>query len=78
MAPGLSCGPEKIAPQGLHEPEAGFRPGLSRSPLSDLTGLAALRVDVGNDYGKYVETFHEIYAGTDQAYVVTERGSISQ
>ena len=39
-----------------------------------LTGLAALRVDVGNDYGKYVETFHEIYAGTDQAYVVTEPG----
>lgn len=39
-----------------------------------LAGLAALRVDVGNDYGKYVETFHEIYAGTDQAYVVTEPG----
>ena len=39
-----------------------------------LTGLAALRVDVGNDYGKYVETFHELCAGTDQAYVVTEPG----
>lgn len=39
-----------------------------------LTGLAALRVEVGNDYGKYVDIFHEIYMGTDEAYVVTEPG----
>jgi len=39
-----------------------------------LTGLAALRIEVGNDYGKYVDIFHEIYAGTDEAYVVTEPG----
>ena len=39
-----------------------------------LTGLASLRVEVGNDYGKYVDIFHEIYAGTDAAYVVTEPG----
>ena len=60
------------------------RPWMSRRQAFDLfcltalfvilTGLAALRVDVGNDYGKYVETFHEIYAGTDPAYVVTEPG----
>lgn len=36
-----------------------------------LTGLAALRIDVGNDYGNYVNTFHEIYVG---GYVVTEPG----
>ena len=39
-----------------------------------LTGLASLRIEVGNDYGKYVEIFHEIYGGTDEAYVVTEAG----
>lgn len=39
-----------------------------------LAGVAALRIEVGNDYGKYVDTFHEIYAGTDAAYVVTETG----
>lgn len=39
-----------------------------------LAGVAALRIEVGNDYGKYVDTFHEIYAGTDAAYVVTEPG----
>lgn len=39
-----------------------------------LAGTAALRVEVGNDYGKYVDNFHEIYAGTDNAYVVTEAG----
>ena len=39
-----------------------------------LTALASLRVEVGNDYGKYVDIFHEIYAGTDAAYVVTEPG----
>lgn len=39
-----------------------------------LAGLAALRIEVGNDYGKYVENFHEIWAGTDSAYVVTEIG----
>lgn len=39
-----------------------------------LAGVAALRVEVGNDYGKYVDNFHEIYAGTDAAYVVTEAG----
>ena len=36
-----------------------------------LTGLAALRIDVGNDYGNYVNTFHEIFVG---GYVVTEPG----
>ena len=36
-----------------------------------LTGLAALRIDVGNDYGSYVNTFHEIFVG---GYVVTEPG----
>ncbi len=36
-----------------------------------LTALAALRIDVGNDYGNYVNTFHEIYVG---GYVVTEPG----
>ena len=36
--------------------------------------VSALRLEVGNDYGKYVENFHEIWAGTDQAYVVTEAG----
>lgn len=39
-----------------------------------LAGVAALRIEVGNDYGKYVDIFHEIYAGTDSAYVVTEPG----
>lgn len=39
-----------------------------------LTAVAALRVEVGNDYGKYVDIFHEICAGTDAAYVVTEPG----
>lgn len=39
-----------------------------------LAGVSALRLEVGNDYGKYVENFHEIWAGTDQAYVVTEAG----
>lgn len=39
-----------------------------------LAGVSALRVEVGNDYGKYVDIFHEIYAGTDAAYVVTEPG----
>lgn len=36
-----------------------------------LAGLAALRIDVGNDYGNYVITFHEIYVN---GYVVTEWG----
>ena len=36
-----------------------------------LTGLAALRIDVGNDDGNYVNTLHEIYVG---GYVVTEPG----
>ena len=36
--------------------------------------VSALRVEVGNDYGKYVDIFHEIWAGTDAAYVVTEPG----
>lgn len=36
-----------------------------------LTCTAALRIDVGNDYGNYVNTFHEIYVG---GYVVTEPG----
>ena len=31
-------------------------------------------MEVGNDYGKYVDIFHEIWAGTDAAYVVTEPG----
>ncbi len=39
-----------------------------------LAGVSALRIEVGNDYGKYVDIFHEIYAGTDEAYVVTEAG----
>lgn len=39
-----------------------------------LAGVSALRIDVGNDYGKYIDIFHEIYAGTDEAYVVTEPG----
>lgn len=39
-----------------------------------LTGVSALRIEVGNDYGKYIDIFHEIYAGTDAAYVVTEPG----
>ena len=39
-----------------------------------LSLTAALRVEVGNDYGKYVDIFHEIWAGTDAAYVVTEPG----
>ncbi len=36
-----------------------------------MTAVAALRIDVGNDYGNYVTTFHEIYVG---GYVVTEPG----
>lgn len=36
-----------------------------------LAGTAALRIDVGNDYGNYVNIFHEIYVG---GYVVTEPG----
>lgn len=36
-----------------------------------MTAVAALRIDVGNDYGNYVNTFHEIYVG---GYVVTEPG----
>lgn len=39
-----------------------------------LAGVSALRLEVGNDYGKYVDIFHEIHAGTDGAYVVTEAG----
>ena len=31
--------------------------------------LSALRIEVGNDYETYVDTFHEIYVG---GYVVTE------
>lgn len=36
-----------------------------------LAGTAALRLDVGNDYGNYVNTCHEIYVN---GYVVTEPG----
>ncbi len=36
-----------------------------------MTVVAALRIDVGNDYGNYVNTFHEIYMN---GYVVTEPG----
>lgn len=36
-----------------------------------MTTVAALRIDVGNDYGNYVNTFHEIYMN---GYVVTEPG----
>ncbi len=36
-----------------------------------LTGLAALRIEVGNDYGTYVVTCHEIF---QRGYVVTEPG----
>lgn len=36
-----------------------------------LAGMAGLRIGVGNDYGNYVLTFHEIYVG---GYVVTEWG----
>lgn len=36
-----------------------------------MTAVAALRIDVGNDYGNYVLTFHEIFVG---GYVVTEPG----
>lgn len=36
-----------------------------------LTLLAALRIEVGNDYGTYVVTCHEIFQG---GYVVTEPG----
>lgn len=39
-----------------------------------LAGVSALRLEVGNDYGKYVDIFHEIHGGTDEAYVVTEAG----
>lgn len=61
-----------------------FSAGVSRCRAFDivclaaifliLAGVSALRLEVGNDYGKYVENFHEIWAGTDQAYVVTEAG----
>ena len=37
-----------------------------------MAGTASLRIDVGNDYGNYVTTFHEIYVG---GYVVTELAS---
>ncbi len=51
------------------------REALNRTALlflfAVLTGLAALRIDVGNDYGNYVNTFHEIFVG---GYVVTEPG----
>ena len=36
-----------------------------------LSGLAALRLEVGNDYGTYVVTCHEIF---QRGYVVTEPG----
>lgn len=36
-----------------------------------LAGMASLRIDVGNDYGSYVLTFHEIFVN---GYVVTEWG----
>lgn len=36
-----------------------------------MAAVAALRIDVGNDYGNYVNTFHEIYMN---GYVVTEPG----
>lgn len=36
-----------------------------------LTALAALRLEVGNDYGTYVVTAHEIF---QRGFVVTERG----
>ena len=61
-----------------------FSAGVSRRRAFDIVCLtaiflilalvSALRLEVGNDYGKYVENFHEIWAGTDQAYVVTEAG----
>lgn len=61
-----------------------FPAGVSRRRAFDIVCLtaiflilalvSALRLEVGNDYGKYVENFHEIWAGTDQAYVVTEAG----
>ncbi|MDO4294020.1 MAG: EpsG family protein [Eubacteriales bacterium] len=51
-----------------------FNAVLLTAVFGILAGLAALRLEVGNDYGKYVESFHEIWAGTDQAYVVTEAG----
>ncbi len=36
--------------------------------------LSALRIGIGNDYVSYVNTFHEIYAGYDKSYIVTEPG----
>ena len=66
--------------QGSRLPERGGRhsdkaAGHERGCLFTLflimAGTASLRIDVGNDYGNYVTTFHEIYVG---GYVVTEPG----
>lgn len=59
-----------------HHPAAGsFPAGVSRRRAFDIVCLAAiflilalvsaLRLEVGNDYGKYVENFHEL-GGNDR------------
>ena len=65
----------------IHSGSAGCGGGLTRRRALNvsllvliftvMTAVAALRIDVGNDYGNYVNTFHEIYVN---GYVVTEWG----
>lgn len=65
--------PQTIAPQLHRTRELTRRQGLNTLSLlaifTILFLLSALRMEVGNDYETYVDTFHEIYVG---GYVVTE------
>ena len=65
--------PQTIAPQLHRTRELTRRQGLNALSLLAifiiLFLLSALRMEVGNDYETYVDTFHEIYVG---GYVVTE------
>ena len=65
--------PQAVAPQLHKTKELTRRQGLNTLSLlaifTILFLLSALRMEVGNDYETYVDTFHEIYVG---GYVVTE------
>ena len=74
---GLAClvkkQPQPIAGQLHKSREITRRQGINSLSLlavfTILFLLSALRLEVGNDYETYVDTFHEIYVG---GYVVTE------
>ena len=74
---GLAClvnnQPQPVVEQFHNRNEMTRRQGLNTLSLlavfTILFLLSALRMEVGNDYETYVDTFHEIYVG---GYVVTE------